>query len=156
MKSKERHYLDEGAGLLRNCNEACTECNGAPTPGETNCQFCNTEDKYYLVDGLSETNCVKSYHKYYLDTSSGEKESFIFRHCSTGCKTCNVLGNDNDTNCTLCDYDESYFPVEDRSNSNCIKDFLEDNWFGLQDSKNLLIACDTQCPWIPWPSKTPK
>ena len=115
---------EENTGVIKNCNEACATCLGAPNAdgSDTNCDICS---QGYFKTEDSESNCISENSiesNYYKN-----KEDSIYYKCFENCQTCiRELDHKADTNnmgCITCI--DNYYLVS--GTNNCFNNTFLDN-----------------------------
>ena len=134
-----------------NCSFTCKECFRAPTLFqnesvfilEQNCKTCIND--YYLLFGIND--CYNSSIKklgYYLSSNDS-----MYHKCDIQCKTGEDNIISNKSFCTLCNYDQGYFPAENKLSSKCYNQSTIDKNYYLNESKDsyewmlCYPSCDT-------------
>ena len=69
---------------------------------------------------------------------------FNVKACATGCYTCFDNGNATETNCTLCDVANNYFPLFNKTSQCVKKDSPPDGYYYNETNKDF-EACFTSC-----------
>ena len=96
------------------CYETCYLCSKYGNEEEHGCTSCIS--KHYLIYGSS--NCVTNDYAlnngYYFNTTFSQ-----YVKCDDSCNNCYGGPIDENTNCKECNYNENYYPIEDKSNKYC-------------------------------------
>ena len=127
---------------LIECDMACSTCIKPKEENNTNCQQCNTADKYYpLYESPSycyneENSFIQNY---YLDKS---ESLFSWKKCYEKCETCKAEGNSEKMNCLSCktNLDSNADYEIQLVASNCVKVCLNNKF--LTPNGN----CEETCP----------
>ena len=114
------YYFNKLSRLLQECDSSCQGCYGAIDGVNTNCIRCNTDDRYYPIEG-NPTFCKKYgvdddfLSNYYLD-----EDDYIFKRCYSACATCFRGADSVSHNCKICK--DNYF----KNGNNCVLECPED------------------------------
>ena len=108
---------DENNNLYRIwslCYETCIYCLRAGTEEDHGCSTCIS--KHLLIYNTS--NCVtEEYaydHGYYYNSTYGQ-----YYRCDRACINCKKGPINGNTNCEKCNYEENYYPIEEKTNRLC-------------------------------------
>ena len=96
------------------CYETCFYCSKYGTEEDHGCSSCIS--KHYLIYNTS--NCITNDYAinngYYFNTIYGQ-----FYKCDKACDNCEGGPKGGNTNCKKCNYEDNYYPIEDKTNSMC-------------------------------------
>ena len=105
---KEGEYLDKDDNKIKKCDKACKTCSNKPilnNDGDViNCDTCNTDDGYYLIEDTTICTNKKKDDYYYDDDCK------CYKKCYKDCLTCS--GKEIDKyymNCLTCPNGYIYF-----------------------------------------------
>ena len=112
----KNYYLDKSSSpyVYRKCLDNCATCSQYGDTLDTKCSSCNTDKKYYPIEG-QESNCTLSY-----DVEGYVFYSGMFRKCHSNCKTCTLPYLGSSHNCQLCKEGYRWHPqIETNCVPNC-------------------------------------
>ena len=98
-KCPKGNYINETTNQ-QTCNcelEQCSDCT-IESLSENLCTSCDKNSEFYPIYDDSNNpylNCSRSPEGYYLD-------KIVYKLCFSTCKTCNILGNEDEHNCLDC------------------------------------------------------
>ena len=155
---KEGEYLDRDDNIIKKCNKACKTCSNKEilnTNGDViNCDSCNIDEGYHLVEGT--TICTnKKYDNEYFDD-----ECKCYKKCYKDCLTCSEKEIDKyHMNCLTCDTSKGYIYFQKTKNclncksinkyvnlaqTECI-DKIPDGYYVNNTELNSLNKCHPNC-----------
>ena len=109
------------------CYTGCATCSSFGTSvNDTKCTSCNTAGNYFPLSDDS-TQCyyyTNKPNKYYFNGVDK------FEKCNTACLTCSELGpNVDETKCLICDKDNLYYPLSDKSSQCYLRTSTIDHYY---------------------------
>ncbi|MCQ2755108.1 MAG: hypothetical protein MJ231_08725, partial [bacterium] len=114
-KPAQNYYLDKEVNLFKECSEGCFTCNQSGIEGNSNCESCDNDQGFYIVEGEPESNCIHKNNKqsnYFVDY--GNK---TIKKCFSSCASCNELGTILETKCLSCLSNYTFAP---NSTTHCV------------------------------------
>ena len=153
----EGEYIDDD-GEIKKCNEACKTCSKKEILNDngdvTNCDSCNNDEGYYLIEGTTICTKNKPDDGYYDDDCK------CYKKCYKDCLTCSEKEIDKyHMNCLTCDNTKGYkfFP----STKNCLNcksinkyvnydqteciDTIPDGYYVNDTDLNTIDECHPNC-----------
>ena len=132
------YYLDLNDNKYKLCHNSCLTCNGS---NYNNCLSCDNDNSYYFIENDNSNICYRNGTQgdgYYLDLNDN-----LFKKCNYRCLTCEMRGNNTNSDCLKCN--DNYYFHPDISN-HCINssELPTSNYYvDLNDNKYKL--CHNSC-----------
>ena len=115
--------ISQGYILIRNFWQLCHE----------NCDTCSEKPSYNDYGELIGQNCITCYGDLHFiyETSDCVDDSILengyyfddndskYHKCDIQCKSCDKYSTVNDPKCLSCNFDQGYFPADNKPSSNC-------------------------------------
>ena len=154
----EGEYIDNDDNTIKKCNEACKRCSNKEILNEkgevTNCDSCNNDKGYYLIEGTNICTNKKEDNEYYDDDCK------CYKKCYKDCLTCSEKEIDKyNMNCLSCDISKGYIYFSNTKNclnckslnkyvnyaqNDCI-DEIPDGYYVNDTEKNTIDKCHPNC-----------
>ena len=124
------YYLDDK--ILKKCHISCTTCSEKPIQNEngevTNCDSCNKELGFYLIDNSTICKNISKPGEYY------DEECKCYKKCYENCLTCSGKEIDEyHMNCLTCDISEGF--VYYSKTKNCLNCKSQSKFVNIEETK---------------------
>ena len=113
----EGYYPSREDSKFLKCDEACKRCNGPKQSEDTNCLLCNTDGKYFPIEGNPSYCKNKTKDSSFLEIYYFDEDHQIFKRCFITCLSCSKGGDASNHNCNSCQ--PNYYSYESNCYLNC-------------------------------------
>ena len=132
------YYLDKNDSKYKICNESCLICTEP-----SKCISCNNTKGYYFIENDNSGICYTEQIfpiGYYLNLTDN-----LFKLCNNRCYSCNISGNDFESNCLQCKSSDNYHFDPYKLNHCINQSELPNISFYLDNSTDQYKECYESC-----------